>query len=91
MCIRDRYNHSSFCAGREVICAGLIRINKGDITYISNESGHYTPPPTQLANAIQILAEEYDIPMGETLTEIEINGGVRFDNLASFLAAHPAV
>jgi hypothetical protein len=38
-----QFNHSSFNAGREVVCAGLIGGAGGRVHFISNDSGHYQP------------------------------------------------
>ena len=38
-----QHDHSSLNAGREVISAGVVRIQQGVITYIDNMSGHYKP------------------------------------------------
>jgi hypothetical protein len=87
-----QFNHSTLAAGRDVICAGEIRIVKGLIEYISNESGHYKPTALQLANAIFVLSEEYQLPLIDSLTEVvDIAGGnkVTHDGLLPFLVAHP--
>jgi hypothetical protein len=51
-------NHSSFCAGREVICAGNIFFWKGQLLHIDNQSGHYAPSRQALFNAVSILWNE---------------------------------
>ena len=53
-----QFNHSSFNAGKDVICAGFIKIENGDLKLISNNSGHYKPRPQQLHNAVQALINE---------------------------------
>lgn len=53
-----QFNHSSFNAGREVICAGNMKINNGQLIMIDNNSGHYQPPLQQLENAIINLRDE---------------------------------
>ncbi len=47
--------HSSFLAGDPVICAGKLRIVNGQITGISDESGHYQPTALNIANALYLL------------------------------------
>ena len=49
------YFHSTLAAGMPVICAGLIRVDNGIITDISNESGHYKPGIANLYNAVKLL------------------------------------
>lgn len=52
-------NHSTFCGGREVICAGGILFNDhGELVYISNASGHYAPDKYALIRALNHLAME---------------------------------
>jgi hypothetical protein len=87
-----QFNHSTLAAGRDVICAGEIRIVKGLIEYISNESGHYKPTALQLANAIFVLSEEYQLPLIDSLTDVvDIASGnkVTHNGLLPFLVAHP--
>ena len=35
------FHHSSFTSGKKVKCAGMIRVDGGKVTKISNNSGHY--------------------------------------------------
>ena len=88
-------NHSSLCAGRAVICAGMITIRKGYIVHIDNCSGHYAPKPHQLSRAIQILMEEYNLDLPRTLTRIRVlTGGNResnFDSYRAFSSAFPLI
>jgi hypothetical protein len=87
------FNHSTLCAGREVICAGEIRIKQGLIEYISNESGHYKPTAAQLANAINTLIEEYSLPLSQSVqdvVELTAQGNkVTHKSVRAFIAAHP--
>lgn len=53
-----QFNHSSFNAGKDVICAGFIRANVGVLQSISNNSGHYKPTQQNLWNAVQMLTQE---------------------------------
>ena len=54
---RGKSNHSSLCAGREVICAGTIFFWKGQLIHIDNSSGHYAPRPAALYSAIELLRD----------------------------------
>lgn len=88
-----QFNHSTLAAGRDVICAGEIKIEKGLITYMSNESGHYKPTALQLANALLVLSQEYTLALVDSLAEVvDIASGnkVSHKGLLAFLAAHPA-
>lgn len=48
--------HSSYLAGKPVLCAGSMEINQGIITGLKSDSGHYRPTYQQLMNVIQHLA-----------------------------------
>ncbi|XAZ82097.1 hypothetical protein A6C57_27525 (plasmid) [Fibrella sp. ES10-3-2-2] len=52
------YNHSSFNAGNDVICAGGIRIAAGVLKEIDNRSGHYQPSRDNLHNCVEVLQQE---------------------------------
>ncbi len=53
------FNHSSFNAGNEVICAGMIVFNaNGVLVHIDNGSGHYQPPKSALHAACVRLQSE---------------------------------
>jgi hypothetical protein len=54
-------NHSTFLAGDAVVCAGMLRALKGELTDIDNESGHYKPSGRDLAFAITMLGCTGDI------------------------------
>ena len=54
---RGKTNHSSLCAGREVICAGTMFFWKGQLLHIDNASGHYAPKRDALYKAVQIVVE----------------------------------
>ncbi len=36
-------HHSSFLSGADVLCAGTLEVDNGDLLFISNSSGHYKP------------------------------------------------
>jgi hypothetical protein len=52
------FNHSSFNAGREIMCAGMIWIRNGKLKHLDNESGHYKPSWENLVQAVRFLHEE---------------------------------
>ena len=39
-----QFHHSSFLAGKPVAFAGEIEVQNGNLTWMSNKSGHYQPP-----------------------------------------------
>lgn len=51
------FNHSSFNAGKEVICAGMLKFSNGRLKYIDNNSGHYQPTKQNLIEALKLLEE----------------------------------
>lgn len=48
-------HHSSMVAGAPVAAAGTMRIRDGQLLSISNESGHYAPPPSSLQSVLARL------------------------------------
>ena len=47
--------HSDFMANKPVLCAGTIGIVKGKVKHVSNDSGHYKPPPKHITSVINQL------------------------------------
>jgi hypothetical protein len=62
------FNHSSYCAGKAVLCAGTIGCYQGKLMYVSNMSGHYKPNSIYLRQLLMILAEE-GVDLSDTLVE----------------------
>jgi hypothetical protein len=86
------FNHSSFAAGNDVLCAGMIEINQGEVIAVSNESGHYRPTAQMLANALLIMKDELGLDVENTVTSVmDMASGVTYNNVASFWAVHPHV
>jgi hypothetical protein len=52
------WNHSSFNAGKDVVCAGMIRITNGALQYVDNASGHYKPGRQHLFELLSIFQAE---------------------------------
>lgn len=52
------FNHSSFAAGNEVICAGMIGFSKGTLVHIDNASGHYQPDYRRLHACLLTLQQQ---------------------------------
>jgi hypothetical protein len=52
------FNHSSYCAGKEILCAGTIGIVNGVLVYFSNLSGHYKPSAASLREALIVIGGE---------------------------------
>lgn len=49
------FNHSTFNAGKDVLCAGTLKVAQGRLTMLSNSSGHYKPTRANLHNAVRML------------------------------------
>lgn len=49
------FYHSSYLAGGTVLCAGSIRIDKGRVTGVQTDSGHYQPDPSHVVNFLRTL------------------------------------
>ena len=54
----DKFNHSSFNAGKSVTCAGETAIVNGRLLWIDNNSGHYQPTKQNLHTAVTVLGQE---------------------------------
>jgi hypothetical protein len=49
-------HHSSLAGGAPVAAAGLLTVSRGKLRSLSNESGHYAPPPSCLHTVLEQLA-----------------------------------
>lgn len=56
---KSSYRHSTLAGGKPIICSGLIKIEKGKITYIDNNSGHYKPTDAHLYSAVKRLKSAF--------------------------------
>jgi hypothetical protein len=52
-----KFHHSSFLAGETALCAGTIKIDRGRLIEINNESGHYTPGLQDLVNVCEAILD----------------------------------
>ncbi|MGL9758093.1 MAG: hypothetical protein ACR5LA_04480 [Wolbachia sp.] len=51
--VKESYCHSTLVGGKAILCSGLIKVVNGKITYVDNNSGHYTPTPANLYNVVK--------------------------------------
>jgi len=76
------FNHSSFTAGDNVVCAGCLNINAaGRLVHIDSNSGHYKPTRAQLKAAVAILRDDYQVDLTATAVaskEERPGGGIAF-------------
>jgi len=55
---KGRLHHSSFLGGAPVASAGEIGVVNGRVTFLSDRSGHYSPPADCITQAIRYLHDE---------------------------------
>lgn len=55
---KGRLHHSSFLGGDPVASAGEIGVVDGKVTFLSDRSGHYSPPAGCITQAIRYLHDE---------------------------------
>jgi hypothetical protein len=77
-----RINHSSLCAGKDVICAGEIKVTNGNLEILSNESGHYSPTGQNLYVALQEL-QNAGIDLNPVRCKIMLGNGHGFDGISA--------
>ncbi len=51
-------NHTTLCAGGEVLCAGTMSIKNGELRAVNNNSGHYKPDTQNLQQLLTTLKKE---------------------------------
>ena len=59
-------HHSSFLAGGNALCAGMIIVDQGVLIHIDNNSGHYKPSTHNLLNLLFALRHE----LGQSLVHV---------------------
>lgn len=57
----DSIKHTSLSGGKPLFASGSIRVNNGQIIYISEESGHYRPNANILQKVIVLLKKTYKV------------------------------
>jgi hypothetical protein len=73
--------HSSYMGGAEVLCAGEIKLDRGYVKEINNDSGHYKPTVAHVVSAVEMLALN-----GVNLAELMVGGhGIARGNGNQFL------
>jgi len=81
---RASFYHSSYYAGKGVLCAGTIKIQNGRVVAISNGSGHYAPRTSELMTLINTLSM-HGVPMRNVVVWVYPHRGVL---VRDFLAAN---
>lgn len=52
------FRHTSFTGGKKIRCSGMINVQLGLVSYISEESGHYAPGKENLYYLVEWLASK---------------------------------
>ncbi len=79
------FNHSSFCGGREVICAGEMIFEQGRLLLVNNGSGHYKPTAADLQTMLVFLAQE-GAKLDRTRVDVlDVGGTTRSLQASTFL------
>jgi hypothetical protein len=60
-------NHSTLCAGRDVVCAGTISIKNGNLMGITNTSGHYRPDTEALSRVLRKLRDDDGVNLNNVI------------------------
>lgn len=74
------FNHSTYCAGKEIVSAGTLTCLDGHLLKITNSSGHYKPTGMNLKSALVLLGQE-DVDLHSVV--VEGTGLVAGDGLCS--------
>ncbi len=64
-----RFNHSTYLAGKEVLCAGTLACKDGHLLKMTNLSGHYRPDAPALRRALIMIGAE-----GVDLDAVAVDG-----------------
>jgi hypothetical protein len=73
-----KFHHSSFLSGGNVKCAGMIRIDLGKVTELSNHSGHYKPRPEECWAFVTFLQKK-NVVANDCYLKIASGGGTVYE------------
>lgn len=59
VCKLDRFHHSSFTAGGDLVGAGQWIVKEGKLEKISAQSGHYLPKLTHLQQSVRLMSRAF--------------------------------
>jgi len=76
----DRLNHSTMLAGKDVLCAGTVKIAAGQLMTFNNNSGHYKPTGVNVYEALLALQDEH-VDLSQTVVTIKTSETHGFGNL----------
>jgi len=83
------FHHSSFLAGKPVVCGGGIKIRNGDLVEIDNGSGHYRPGMADLLTAVRDICRELGVSLQRV--EVGVQGSITWKNGWEFLCLQGSV
>jgi len=66
----NKLHHSSFVSGDSVRCAGMIKVEQGKVSYVSNNSGHYKPSNENLRQFCSWLRDRNVLTPDVKITEM---------------------
>lgn len=67
-----KFHHSSFTGGKNVLCAGALKIKNNHISYVSNESGHFKPSQSRFRKTmLQYLHDKNALSSVESVKLLE--------------------
>lgn len=55
-------HHPELAGDRDVVAAGVIKVQRGIVTYLSNESGHYCPDEDSVYSALKAF-HHWEVPL----------------------------
>jgi hypothetical protein len=79
-------HHSSLLAGGAVSGAGELKVNKGQLVWISNKSGHYCPDVFHLLQTLHSLYVQR-VPLNFPIQFLSKTGVVNYQNMVEFVNA----
>lgn len=78
-------HHSSLLAGRQVACAGEMRVHEGRLEWISNKSGHYRPEPIHMIAVLHRL-NKLGVPLTFLISILNPDGSdTEYPNIHAFM------
>lgn len=81
----DSIKHTSLSRGKPILGAGSIKVNNGQISYISNESGHYRPEAHILQKVLSLLEKKHKVNISNISVNYYYNGNVIDEKLYDFI------
>jgi hypothetical protein len=84
----QEFHHSSFVSGQRVRCAGMLVVENGKVTGLSNNSGHYKPRKEHVRNLVLFLQGSNALDSNAAIEVHLGNKNTWTGNPASFLSSY---